>query len=134
MRTALITGASRGLGRALARALAERGWRLVIDARGVTELEAVADELSARTDVVAIAGDVSDESHRQALVDAAGGRRLDLLVNNASLLGPSPQPMLAEYDLDTLTPVYDANLFPPLPLPHIARPLLPVSPGHATNH
>src|SRR5256885_16794148 len=100
MRTALITGASRGLGRALARALAERGWRLVIDARGVTELEAVADELSARTKVVAVAGDVSDESHRRALVDAVGGGRLDLLVNNASLLGPSPQPKLVDYDLD----------------------------------
>ena len=74
VRTALITGASRGLGRALARALAERGWRLVIDARGVTELEAVADELSARTDVVAIAGDVSDErvTHSARISGAAG--------------------------------------------------------------
>src|SRR5205823_217964 len=95
MRTALITGASRGLGRALARALSERGWRLVIDARGVTELEAVADELRDRTDVVALPGDVSDETHRRALIDAAGGGRFDLLVNNASLLGPSPQPTLA---------------------------------------
>src|SRR5205807_3638671 len=133
MRTALITGASRGLGRALARALAERGWRLVIDARGVTELEAVADELSARTDVVAIAGDVSDESHREALVDAAGGGRLDLLVNNASLLGPSPQPTLAEYDLDTLARVYDVNVIGPLRLTQLALPLLRASAGHIIN-
>ena len=133
MRTALITGASRGLGRALARALSERGWRLVIDARGVTELEAVADELSARTDVVAIAGDVGDESHREALVDAAGGGRLDLLVNNASLLGPSPQPTLAEYDLDTLARVYDVNVFAPLRLTQLALPLLRASAGHIIN-
>src|SRR5437764_1325107 len=73
MRTALITGASRGLGRALARELADRGWRLVIDARGVTELQAVTAELRNRTDVVAIAGDVSDEEHRTALIDAAAG-------------------------------------------------------------
>src|SRR6478672_2493040 len=111
MRTALITGASRGLGRALARALAERGWRLVIDARGVTELQEIATELSARTDVVAVAGDVADETHRRALVDAAGGGRLDLLVNNASVLGPSPQPRLAQYDLDTLRQVYEVNVF-----------------------
>ena len=133
MRTALITGASRGLGRALARALAERGWRLVIDARGVTELEAVADELRGRTDVVAIPGDVSDEGHRRALIDAAGGGRLDLLVNNASLLGPSPQPTLADYDLDTLARVYDVNVFAPLRLTQLALPLLRASAGHIIN-
>src|SRR3954469_331001 len=133
MRTALITGASRGLGRALARALAERGWRLVLDARGANDLEAVADELSARTDVVAIAGDVGDEEHRKALIDAVGGGRLDLLVNNASLLGPSPQPCLAEYDLDVLRAVYDVNVFGPLRLTQLALPLLRASAGHIIN-
>ena len=133
MRTALITGASRGLGRALARALAERGWRLVIDARGVTELEGVAGELSARTDVITIPGDVSDESHRKALLDAANGGRLDLLVNNASLLGPSPQPKLADYDLNTLERVYDVNVFAPLRLTQLALPLLRASAGHIIN-
>src|SRR5436305_12751434 len=102
MRSAIVTGASRGLGLALARALADRGWRLVLDARGADDLAAVERELSARADVVAMAGDVTDEGHRRALIDAAGGGRLDLLVNNASLLGPSPQPRLAEYDLDAL--------------------------------
>jgi len=130
MRTALITGGSRGLGRAFAAALAERGWRLVIDARGATELEAAARELS---DVVAIAGDVSDESHRKALIDAVGGGRLDLLVNNASLLGPSPQPRLAAYDIDTLKRVYDVNVFGPLQLTQLALPLLRASAGHIVN-
>src|SRR5438067_8071194 len=133
MRTALITGASRGLGRALARALAERGWRLVLDARGATDLEAVADQLSARTDVVAVFGDVGDEEHRRGLIDAVGGGRLDLLVNNASLLGPSPQPSLAEYDLDVLRAVYDVNVFGPLRLTQLALPLLRASAGHIIN-
>ena len=133
MRTALITGASRGLGRALARSLAERGWQLVIDARGATDLQAVADELSARTDVFAVPGDVSDEPHRKALIDAVDGGRLDLLVNNASLLGPSPQPTLAEYDLDTIRRVYEANVFGPLRLTQLALPLLRASAGHIIN-
>ncbi len=133
MRTALITGASRGLGKALAQALAERGWRLVIDARGATDLQEVADELSARTDVVAVAGDVSDERHRKALIDAVGGGRLDLLVNNASLLGPSPQPKLADYDVDVLERVYDVNVFGPLRLTQLALPLLRASAGHILN-
>src|SRR5437588_8323585 len=133
MRTALITGASRGLGRALARALSERGWRLVIDARGVTDLEAAASELRERTDVVAVAGDISDESHCRALIDAVGGGRLDLLVNNASVLGPSPQPNLVDYDVDTLKRVYDVNVFGPLRLTQLALPLLRASAGHIVN-
>jgi NAD(P)-dependent dehydrogenase (short-subunit alcohol dehydrogenase family) len=118
--TAIITGASRGLGLALARALAERGWRLVIDAR---ELRAVPGELSGG-DVVALAGDVTDESHRRALVEAAGGR-VDLLVNNASALGPSPLPGLAEHPLDELERVYRVNVLAPLRLIQLAVPLMP---------
>jgi NAD(P)-dependent dehydrogenase (short-subunit alcohol dehydrogenase family) len=115
MDTALITGASRGLGLALARELARRNWRLVIDARGAEELEAARAELAMRTDVVAVAGDVADRSHRRALIDAAGPR-IDLLVNNASLLGPSPQPALADYPLDVLERVYSVNVLAPLAL------------------
>jgi NAD(P)-dependent dehydrogenase (short-subunit alcohol dehydrogenase family) len=133
MRTAVVTGASRGLGLALARGLADRGWRVVIDARGAEDLAAVADELSARADVVAVAGDVSDEAHRKRLIDAVGGGRLDLLVNNASLLGPSPQPKLADYDLDTLRQVYEVNVFGPLRLTQLALPLLRASAGHVIN-
>jgi NAD(P)-dependent dehydrogenase (short-subunit alcohol dehydrogenase family) len=116
-RTALITGASRGLGLALARQLAQQDWNLIIDARGKEALEAARTELSQSTNVVAIPGDVTDTAHRQALVDAVlkvGG--LDALVNNASILGPSPQPSLLEYPLDVLEQVYRTNVLAPLAL------------------
>src|SRR5438874_2585395 len=100
---ALVTGASRGLGLALCRALALRGWRLVIDAREAGALEAARGQLAGRTDVAAVAGDVADERHRAALVAHAERLgRLDLLVNNASSLGPSPQPELERYPLSAL--------------------------------
>jgi NAD(P)-dependent dehydrogenase (short-subunit alcohol dehydrogenase family) len=121
--TALITGASRGLGLALARELARRSWRLVIDARGADALEAARAELAQLTEVVAISGDVADAEHRRALVEAAGPR-IDLLVNNASVLGPSPQPPLADYPLDVLEHVYRVNVLAPLALFQLARPAL----------
>src|SRR5215210_2465965 len=120
MPTAIVTGASRGLGLALTRALAERGWRLVIDAREAGPLEAAAAGLPG---VTALPGDVGDPSHRLALVEAAG-ERIDLLVNNASLLGPSPQPALADYPLDVLEAVYRVNVIAPLALIQPAQPLM----------
>jgi NAD(P)-dependent dehydrogenase (short-subunit alcohol dehydrogenase family) len=123
MPTAIITGASRGLGLALARALAQRGWRLVIDARERGPLEAVARELTAVTEVVALPGDVADDWHRAALV-ASAGDRVDLLVNNASVLGPSPQPELAVYPLTQLERVYRVNVLAPLALIQRALPAL----------
>ena len=123
MQTAIVTGASRGLGLALARALAERGWRLVIDAREAGPLHAAADELAQLTDVTALAGDVADPGHRAELI-AAAGPRIDLLVNNASVLGPSPQPALADYPLDTLEQVYRVNVLAPLALIQLALPRL----------
>ena len=123
MPTAIVTGASRGLGLALARALAERGWRLVIDARDPDALAAARAELAALTDVQALVGDVADDWHRTALV-AGAGRRLDLLVNNASLLGPSPQPRLGDYPLAAIEDVYRINVFAPLSLIQRALPLL----------
>ena len=116
-RTALITGASRGLGLALARRLAAEGWTLIIDARGAEALETARAELAELTRVVAIPGDVTDEEHRRALAGAAreaGG--LDALVNNASILGPSPQPELLDYPLDVLEEVYRTNAVAPLAL------------------
>ena len=124
MPTAIITGASRGLGLALARTLARRGWGLVLDARGAADLERVARELGAITEVVAVPGDVSDGWHRGALVEAAGDR-IDLLVNNASVLGPSPQPALSHYPLDELERVYCVNVIAPIALAQLVLPRMP---------
>jgi NAD(P)-dependent dehydrogenase (short-subunit alcohol dehydrogenase family) len=125
MPTALVTGASRGLGRAVALALADRGWRLVVDARTATDLEETARALTdagARS-VAALPGDVRDAAHRRALVAAVPGE-LDLLVNNASALGPSPLPRLAELDLDAFTQVLATNVVAPLGLVQLAVPRL----------
>jgi NAD(P)-dependent dehydrogenase (short-subunit alcohol dehydrogenase family) len=116
-RTAIITGASRGLGLALARRLAEDGWTLIIDARGEDDLESARAELSRHTRVIAIPGDVADRGHRAEISEAAheaGG--VDALVNNASVLGPSPQPELLDYPLDILEEVYRENVISPLAL------------------
>src|SRR6201999_1591052 len=124
MPTAIVTGASRGLGLALARALAERGWRLVIDARERGALDQGATELARTTDAPARAGDVTDPEHRAELI-AAAGEDLQLLVNNASLLGPSPQPTLADYGLDALERGYRTNVLAPLALIQLALPRRP---------
>jgi NAD(P)-dependent dehydrogenase (short-subunit alcohol dehydrogenase family) len=123
MPTAIVTGASRGLGRALGRARASRGWRLVIDARGAQRLEQAARELGRSAEVVALAGDVADARHREELIDAAGPS-VDLLVNNASVLGPSPQPRLASYPSHEFEHVYEVNVLAPLRLIQLALPRL----------
>ena len=115
--TALITGASRGLGRALARGLAHRGWNLILTARDPANLRAVRDELAQITHVAAIAGDVTDPCHQEVLAILARGHAgLDALINNAGALGPSPQPSLLDYPLAELEAVYRANVFAPLAL------------------
>ena len=127
MAVAIITGASRGLGLALATGLAGAGWRLVVDARGAGDLAGAAAEIEAGTGsrVVAVPGDVADAAHRRALIEAAGRLGgLDLLVNNAGILGPSPQPPLAAYPLDVLREVYEVNVVAPLGLIQIALPAL----------
>jgi NAD(P)-dependent dehydrogenase (short-subunit alcohol dehydrogenase family) len=116
-RTALITGASRGLGLALARQLAQHHWTLILDARGQEALVDVQAELAEYTTVIALAGDVNDITHRQALVEAARAvDGLDALINNASMLGPSPQPALLDYPLAVLEQVYRTNVIAPLAL------------------
>ena len=132
VRVAIITGASRGLGLALARSLADDGSRLIIDARGIDDLEQTRAELAKVTRVIAVPGDVADPEHRRLLVEAAEGQ-LDLLVNNASVLGPSPQPALAAYPLDTLEQVYRTNVVAPLGLIQLALPLLRESQGTIIN-
>ncbi|HEX8991010.1 MAG TPA: SDR family oxidoreductase [Anaerolineales bacterium] len=127
MKNALITGASRGLGLALARRLVQDGWGLVIDGRGRKALEEARLELVSRPSakLIAIPGDVTREAHRGKLVAAArelGG--LDAVVNNASMLGPSPQPPLLDYPLDVLRHVYETNVVAPLALIQALRPVL----------
>jgi NAD(P)-dependent dehydrogenase (short-subunit alcohol dehydrogenase family) len=134
MEIALITGASRGLGLALAQALADRGYGLAIDARGSDALEEARASLAERTDVTAIAGDVADPRHREALVAAALRMgRLRVLVNNASVLGPSPRPDLADYPIELLDSVYRINVLAPLGLIQLALPALSPHGGIVLN-
>jgi NAD(P)-dependent dehydrogenase (short-subunit alcohol dehydrogenase family) len=131
MPVAIVTGASRGFGRALATALAVDGWRLILDARHSPELDSVRAEIeSLDAEVTAISGDVADVDHRAALIEAAVGLgSLDLLVNNASILGPSPLPSLEAYSVEELREVFDVNTLAPLALIQLAIPLLKQSHG-----
>jgi NAD(P)-dependent dehydrogenase (short-subunit alcohol dehydrogenase family) len=134
MRVAIITGASKGLGRALVGSLAERGWALVVDARGAQALADVVAQLPDRSKVVAIVGDVADPVHRAELVAAAERfGRLDLLVNNASTLGASPLPRLDALPLDTFRQTLEVNVVAPLALVQAALPLLRAGGGTIVN-
>ncbi len=126
MPVAIVTGASQGFGRALATDLAKDGWELVIDGRRPGPLAEAAETLAALgTGVRSLAGDITDPSHRALLVEeAAGLGRLDLVVNNASTLGPSPLPPLSRYPLAELTRVFEVNVLAPLALVQLALPLL----------
>jgi NAD(P)-dependent dehydrogenase (short-subunit alcohol dehydrogenase family) len=125
---AVITGASAGLGRALAVELAKRGWTLTIDARGSEPLDRVADELAALTDVRAVLGDIAEPAHRAALVAAAGENGpVDLLVNNASDLGGSPLPRLRDLQAAAYERVWRVNVLAPHQLVQALLPRL--SPG-----
>ena len=134
MPVTIITGASAGLGRALARTLANLGWDLVIDARGSDALRRVQGELAERTNVVAIPGDVADPGHRREIAAAAAQLgRLDLLVNNASRLGPSPQPRIEDYPLDELSRVLDVNVIAPAAMIQLTLSLLTATAGVVVN-
>ncbi|MEN3357543.1 MAG: hypothetical protein V7637_1525 [Mycobacteriales bacterium] len=131
MPTALITGASRGLGRALARDLAATGWQVVIDARSAADLAAVAAGQPAgpgQAGLVPVPGDLTDPDHRRALA-AAAGPRLDLLVLNASSLGQMPLPPLAGYDLAALRAVLEVNVVGCLALAQLTLPALRAAGG-----
>lgn len=130
MTTAIITGASRGFGKALALSLAERGLDLVVDARDQTALEAAAADIDAAGpgSVHPLVGDVSSPDHVKHLVESAARLgQLDLVVNNASLLGPSPQPSLADYPADVLRRVFEVNVVAPVNLMSATLPLLRVA-------
>jgi NAD(P)-dependent dehydrogenase (short-subunit alcohol dehydrogenase family) len=125
MPVAIITGASRGLGAALAWALVNQGWSVVIDARDAEALGKTAAELEGLGGTVtALAGDVNDPAHRRALVEAVGERSLDLLINNASSLGPSPLPSLTELPPERLSEVFATNAVAPLALVQAAATAL----------
>jgi NAD(P)-dependent dehydrogenase (short-subunit alcohol dehydrogenase family) len=135
---AIVTGASRGLGFALAEGLVDTGWRIVIDGRDADALAGAAKLLG--PSVVAVPGDITDPAHRDDLIAAAwnmggldlhGGLRL--VVNNAGILGPSPQPALAEYPLDVLRRVHEVNVIAPLALAQLALPRLRKSRGALVN-
>jgi NAD(P)-dependent dehydrogenase (short-subunit alcohol dehydrogenase family) len=130
MPTAIVTGASRGLGFALAEALLTTGWRVVADGRDAAALDAAATRLG--PSVVAVPGDVTDPAHRNDLI-AAAGDGLGLLVNNVGVLGPSPQPRLADYPLDILRRVYEVNVVAPLALTQLALPRLRAGDGTLVN-
>lgn len=129
--TAIVTGGSRGFGRAVAAELAGRGWVVLIDGRDGRAVE----DAAAATGAVAVVGDVTDPAHRRQLVQTAGQRtgRLDLVVNNASTLGPSPLPRLAQYPLEELAEVMRTNVLSPLGLVQEALPLLRASAGAVLN-
>ncbi|MFI6502316.1 SDR family NAD(P)-dependent oxidoreductase [Nonomuraea typhae] len=125
--TALITGASRGLGLALARSLAGAGWNLVLTARGAEDLEKVAAELGA----TAIPGDVAEAAHRERL--AAAVPTLDLLVNNASGLGATPLPKIAGYPLEAFRVLLETNVIAPLSLIQATIPAVRAARGAIVN-
>ena len=124
-RVAVVTGASRGLGLALTRALVADGWSVIVDGRAGDELMAAVSGLPGPGEAVAIPGDVTDPDHVRSLAQAATGiGPVRLIVNNASYLGPSPQPVLADYPLDTLRRVYEVNVVAPLALIQAFIPLM----------
>jgi NAD(P)-dependent dehydrogenase (short-subunit alcohol dehydrogenase family) len=130
---AMVTGASRGLGRALAAGLAREGYDLIIDARNAAALEAVAGQIrAAGGHVTAVAGDVTDPAHRAALLAACPGR-LDLLVNNAGTLGASPLPALADYPPGELRAAFEANVIAPIALIQLLLPMLRARGGAVLN-
>ena len=128
MAIAIVTGASQGFGRVLASALVRDGWTVIGDARGAAALETVAGALEGPGRFIGIPGDVADAAHRTELVRAASGAGgLDLLVHNASELGPSPLPALTDMPLTELRRVYEVNVVAPLALTQDALPLLAAS-------
>ncbi len=125
-KTALITGASKGLGYALAEHLAHNGWNLLINARHAQQLFEAKKHLEQFTEVMAISGDVRDEIHLLQLAEALQNNqwRLDLVVNNASALGVSPMPKLLDHPVDDLHVIFHTNMIAPISLLQKVKPFL----------
>jgi NAD(P)-dependent dehydrogenase (short-subunit alcohol dehydrogenase family) len=129
-RTAIVTGGSKGLGRAIAAELVRAGWDVVIDGRDGAQVR----QAAAETGAIALVGDVTAPDHRSQLIGAARCTgRLDVLVNNASTLGATPLPALRDYSLDDLRAVLETNVVAPLALVQLALPLLVESQGAVVN-
>jgi NAD(P)-dependent dehydrogenase (short-subunit alcohol dehydrogenase family) len=134
MKKALVTGASRGLGLALAAGLAQAGYAVVIDARDAGALRLAASGIRAGVpgaDVTALPGDITDPAHRSALRDTAGD--IDLLVNNAGTLGAAPLPALADYPVRELRAAFEANVIAPIALTQLFLPALRERGGAVLN-
>ena len=134
MKKALVTGASRGLGQALAGGLAAAGYALLIDARDGQALARAASGIRAGVpgaEVTTLPGDITDPAHRAALRDAAG--EIDLLVNNAGTLGAAPLPALADYPLGELRAAFEANVIAPIALTQLFLPVLRERGGGVLN-
>jgi len=123
MKNVLITGASKGLGLAIARLFARRGHRLIINARREHELRIAEHELAQLTDVIAIAGDVSEIAEEIAAIAAP----VDILINNASELGPSPMPLLIDHPWESLLRIFRVNVVAPIHLIQLTRPRVVVN-------
>jgi len=132
---AIVTGASKGFGRAVARLLAERGLRLIIDARGESTLREAERELAGFTEVIALPGDVAEAAHVHRLVQTAEERfgRIDLIINNASTIGRSPMPPLENLSPAVFDRVFATNVYAPLHLIQHALPLLRQTAGTIIN-
>lgn len=134
MSLAVITGASRGLGLALTRELAHRGWDLIVDARDGEALERAIATFKVRDRVTVIPGDIAHAKHREAIARSArGAGHLDLLVNNASMLGASPRPTLDRYPIDELERVFQVNVIAPLAMIQNLLPELTAVNGSIVN-
>ena len=135
MRVAIVTGGSKGFGRALTAGLLREGWAVVTDARHADELDASAHQLAAEGGrLVALAGDITDPAHQAALLDAVAGLGpLELIVNSAGGLGPSPLPSLAEYPTASLDELFHINVVAPLQLLQRALPQLRANHGTVVN-
>ena len=125
-KTALITGASKGLGYSLAENLAHNGWNLLINARNAKQLLAAKNHLEQFTKVIAISGDVRDEIHLLQLAEALQSNQwqLDLVVNNASALGVSPMPHLLDHPVEDLHVIFHTNMIAPISLLQKVKPYL----------